>query len=239
MRVTGDSATFLRAAKIQIPGLTLAGAVPKIDPLSPSLSPMISLFSRPFLPLVFSAGAILLPSAGAVDFKEEVRPILNKKCFKCHTGPKAKGSLRMDTPEDFSKRVGGDDPAIIPGDPGKSLLSIKAGLPASDGDAMPPPAARSRGSEPMTAAELAVVRQWIAEGAKFEAGATPSEAPAAAMKPKLRAWSNSAGAALQAAFVSFDGTTVTLQKEDGSRFTYPFANLSPESQALAKQLAGQ
>src|SRR5690606_9828949 len=123
--------------------------------------------------------------------------------FKCHTGPRAKGGLRMDTPEDFAKRVGGDDPAIIPGDPAKSLLAIKAGLPPTHGDAMPPPPARERGAEGMTAAELGLVRQWIAEGAKFETGEPAPSAPTApapetatgdgTMKPEFRTWTNSGG----------------------------------------------
>lgn len=195
--------------------------------------------------LLSFAGFGLLSSAMAVDFKEEVRPILNKKCFKCHTGPKAKGGLRMDSEDDFSKRIGGDDPVIIPGDPSKSLLSIKAGLPASDGEAMPPPPSRDRGAEPMTAAELTIVRQWITEGAKFTAGAAgttaaptaPATPATGAMKAEIRTWTNSAGAALQASFVALNGTNVTLKKEDGTQFDYPLANLSAESQALAKQLA--
>ncbi len=199
-----------------------------------------------FLPFV---GMALLSSSEAVDYQEEIRPILNKKCFKCHTGPRAKGGLRMDSPADFSRRIGGDKPAIIPGDPGKSLLSVKAGLPATDGDAMPPPPARERGAEGLTAAELALVRQWIAEGAKFEEGESAPAAPAPSvteapsstgeMKPEFHTWTNSGGGALKAAFVSFDGTNVILRKEDGVEFPYALANLSAESQALAKQLSGE
>lgn len=191
----------------------------------------------------------VLENAHAVDYQEEIRPILNKKCFKCHTGPKAKGGLRMDTPDDFAKRIGGDDPVIIPGDPSKSLLTIKAGLPRTDGDAMPPPPARERGAEAMTTAELTLVQKWVSLGAKFEAGelepAAPSEAatPAAGGAPMaadaMQTWTNSAGASLQAAFVSLSGTSVTLKKEDGSQFDYPLANLNAESQALARKLAGQ
>lgn len=190
--------------------------------------------------------------ARAVDFQEEIRPILNKKCFKCHTGPKAKGGLRMDSAEDFAKRIGGDDPVIVPGDPSKSLLTIKAGLPRSDGDAMPPPPARERGAEPMTTAELSLVQKWVAMGAKLEGGAaepappaTPAtgapSAPEAGSAPMaaMLTWTNSAGVSLQAAFVSLSGTGVTLRKEDGSQFEYPLANLNAESQALAKKLAGQ
>jgi hypothetical protein len=196
------------------------------------------------LSLLPFAGMVLLSSAEAVDFKEEIRPILNKKCFKCHTGPKAKGGLRMDDNEDFAKRIGGDDPVIIPGDPVKSLLSVKAGLPASDGDAMPPPPSRDRGAEPMTAAELTLVRQWITEGAKFEAGATgaapTTPAPGAPpMVAEIRTWTNSGGGSLKASFVAMNGANVTLRKEDGTQFDYPLANLSAESQALAKQLGGQ
>lgn len=186
---------------------------------------------------------VLLP-AEAVDFREEVRPILNDKCFKCHSGPRAKGKLRMDDDEYFARRIGGEDPAIVPGDPVSSLLAVKAGLPRSDGDAMPPPPARERGAEPMTTAELNLVKQWIAEGAKLDAG-DPDPAPAAAtagektMSTELHSWTNSAGKSLEASFVAMDATNVTLRKADGSQFDYPLANLNPESQALAKKLAAE
>ena len=119
----------------------------------------------------------------------------------------------MDVNDDFAKRIGGDDPVIIPGDPAKSLLSVKAGLPVSDGDAMPPPPSRDRGAEPMTASELTLVRQWITEGAKFEAGTTAAApaapAPGAApMVAEIRTWSNSGGGSLKA---SFDQKLVCLR----------------------------
>lgn len=203
-------------------------------------------------PSIFSvlAGLVLPWSAVAVDFKEEIRPILNSKCFKCHSGPKAKSNLRMETNAEFSKRIGGDDPVIVPGDPSKSLLHVKAGLGRTDGEAMPPPQARERGAEAMTQMELDLVAKWITEGAKLEPGDAGAPAPAAAesaapaagapaaMKAELQTWSNTGGASLQASFVSLTGTTVTLRKEDGTEFSYELGNLSAESQALAKKLAG-
>ncbi len=197
-------------------------------------------------PSLFSilAGLVLPWSAVAVDFKEEIRPILNSKCFKCHSGPKSKGSLRMEVNAEFSKRIGGDDPVIVPGDPSKSLLHVKAGLGRTDGDAMPPPQARERGAEAMTQMELELVAKWITEGAKLEPGDPGAPAPAAAepaaptaMKAELQTWSNTGGASLQASFVSLKGTTVTLRKEDGTEFSYELSNLSAESQALAQKLA--
>ena len=203
----------------------------------------ISLPLPSFFALAMSG--FVLETARAVDYQEEIRPILNKKCFKCHTGPKSKGGLRMDTPDDFAKRIGGDDPVIIPGDPSKSLLTIKAGLPRTDGDAMPPPPARERGAEAMTSAELTLVQKWVSTGAKFEAGETTAStaAHAAVGAPMaagaMQTWTNSAGVSLKAAFVSLSGTSVTLKKDDDSQFDYPLANLNPESQALAKKLGGQ
>lgn len=193
-----------------------------------------------FLFLTIPSVFALTPSE-AVDFQEEVRPILNDKCFKCHSGPRAKGKLRMDEEKYFRERIGGDDPAIIPGDPVGSLLAVKAGLPRSDGDAMPPPPARERGAEPMTTVELNLVKQWIAEGAKLDPS-DPDPEPATAegaMSSELHSWTNTAGKSLEASFVSSDGTNVTLRKADGSQFSYPLANLDAESQALAKKLAAE
>ncbi|MCG8599391.1 MAG: hypothetical protein MI807_04550 [Verrucomicrobiales bacterium] len=199
------------------------------------------------LTFLLPAFLFALPAAAtAVDYQEEVRPILNKKCFKCHTGPRAKGKLRMDSLSNFQKRIGGEDPVIVPGNSAQSLLTIKAGLPASDGDAMPPPPARPRGAEPMTQLELNLVKKWIDEGASFEeGGAAPAETastPAAegTMKTdELLNWTNSAGNSLKAYFVGMDGANVKLKKEDGSEFSYPLANLNETSQAQAKKLAGQ
>jgi hypothetical protein len=200
----------------------------------------------PFFALSLLGFFTLPMMAVAVDFREEVRPILNKKCFKCHTGPKAKGSLRMDSDEDFSKRIGGDDPVIVPGDAAKSLLAIKAGLPRTDSHAMPPPPARERGAEAMTSLELNLVKQWISLGAKLKAdeAGTTEAAPAApatgaAMTAEMQTWTNSAGASLEASFVALEGDHVTLRKTDGSTFEYLLVNLNAESQALAKKLAEQ
>jgi len=207
----------------------------------------------------FFATLVLLPGLGAIDYQQTIFPILNSKCHQCHSGPRAKGKLRMDTEEQFSRRIGGEHPVIVPGSPETSLLAIKAGLPRTDGDAMPPPPARARGAEPLTDVELNLVKQWIAAGAKFDsddapvpavtaagdtapAAGEPSDsseatAPAAMAAPRLLDWSNREGASLQAFFVSLSGDTVTLRRDDGSEFAYPLANLSDQSQAQARELA--
>jgi len=199
----------------------------------------------PAVPLTLLALCVGAGRSEAVDFEQEIEPILNEKCFKCHSGPRAKGGLRMDQQETFAERIGGDDPVIMPGEPESSLLAIKAGLPRSDGDAMPPPPARSRGAEPMTDGELRVVKQWIAAGASFEPGETGmTEADAAeeespAAEKEIHTWTNFEGKKLDAAFVGAEPGTVVLQDESGKEIRYPFDKLSDESKALARELATQ
>src|SRR3989442_1652888 len=61
--------------------------------------------------------------SGARFFEEKIRPILADNCFKCHSheAKKVKGGLMLDSRE--AALTGGDTaPAVVPGDPGKSLL---------------------------------------------------------------------------------------------------------------------
>src|SRR5438552_1843270 len=71
-------------------------------------------------------------------FEKRIRPILIDKCYSCHSAgaEKIKGSLVLDTREGLLK--GGDTgPAILPGNPDKSLL-IKALRWTEDEFKMPP-----------------------------------------------------------------------------------------------------
>ena len=72
---------------------------------------------------------------GADVFERVVRPVLDGTCVKCHGAVKANGGLRVDTRR--SLLDGGDSgPAVVPGDPGNSVL-IQA-IRHQDGLAMPP-----------------------------------------------------------------------------------------------------
>jgi hypothetical protein len=58
---------------------------------------------------------------GVEFFEKKIRPVLVEQCFKCHTGAKPKGKLRLDSRAGLLQ--GGDTgPAIVPGQPDKSLL---------------------------------------------------------------------------------------------------------------------
>jgi hypothetical protein len=60
-------------------------------------------------------------TAAEMFFESKIRPVLDSSCFKCHSGKKERGGLRLDSRAALLK--GGDTgPAIVPGDPEKSLL---------------------------------------------------------------------------------------------------------------------
>ena len=104
-------------------------------------------------------------SAGPVDFATQVQPILETKCLECHSPVKSKGKLRMDTAEALLK--GGENGAVIvTGKPEESDFIKRVGLPKDDDDFMPPKGK----SDPLTAEQVAILKQWVAEGAKWPAG---------------------------------------------------------------------
>ena len=99
-------------------------------------------------------------SAAHVDFHRDVRPILEAQCFNCHQGSKVKGGLRLDTLAGALRGGEADGPAIVPGKPGESPLFQR--VSSSDEEERMP--ARS---DPLPAAQVALLEKWIAGGAAW------------------------------------------------------------------------
>ena len=99
-----------------------------------------------------------------VNFDRDVRPILSDNCFACH-GPDEKrrvANLRLDTEEGlFAAR--GNYKIITPGDPANSRLLARISAP-NRATRMPPPQAGTT----LTDAQVATVRKWIEQGARWE-----------------------------------------------------------------------
>jgi formylglycine-generating enzyme required for sulfatase activity len=109
--------------------------------------------------------AVPLAGIGAekIDFRVEVKPILESACLSCHGSEKPKGNLRLDTKADAVK--GGDKgTAIVPRTPDKSLLYTSTILPPNHDDIMPPK------GNPLTKSQTEVLRAWIQEGAAWPEG---------------------------------------------------------------------
>ncbi len=96
---------------------------------------------------------------GAIHFRDSVLPLLQERCFKCH-GEKEKGKLRLDSHKAMLKGGESGDPAVVPGDIGKSLLFSLVSSRDED-ERMPPK------GKPFNAGELKVLREWIESGAAW------------------------------------------------------------------------
>jgi hypothetical protein len=103
------------------------------------------------------AVATALADDGAAFFEAKVLPVLQQRCYECHSHEKKiKGGLALDLRKGWE--TGGDNgPAIAPGQPEKSLL-IKA-VRYTDADLEMPPKAK------LAAGEIEVLEKWVAMGA--------------------------------------------------------------------------
>jgi len=122
--------------------------------------------------LLALTAALALPSAGAApDFAQEIRPLLEKHCFKCHGSEKQKGGLRFDTREGAFGPTESGEKAIVPGHANESRL-IKLVVSKDDSERMP-----SKG-DGLSAGQIDLLSRWIDAGAAWpetlaSTGATP------------------------------------------------------------------
>jgi len=105
----------------------------------------------------------LQPSLAAVDFENQVRPILEERCVSCHQASDAKGGLRLDTLE-MAVKGGDEGPSIVPSNPAESELLARVKLPADHSDVMPPK------GDPLSGEQAAILEAWIADGAHWPEG---------------------------------------------------------------------
>ncbi len=127
--------------------------------------------------LVALCSLAALPVVAEVSYNHDIRPILAENCFYCH-GQDAnhrKADLRLDVREVALKQE-----AFVPGKP--DISEMIARLTAHDADELMPPAKSNR---KLTDKQKELLRQWVAEGAKYETHWTftaPVKAPLPAVK---------------------------------------------------------
>ena len=105
-------------------------------------------------------GAVAPAAQAAVDFGQQVLPVLRRACLECHGSEAAKGGLRLDARASALGEAGHPG-VVVPGQPEASELLRRVRLPRADKEAMP------RRGAPLTAAEIETLRVWIAEGAAW------------------------------------------------------------------------
>ena len=109
-------------------------------------------------------GAAAAGGDGARFFEEKIRPILADHCFQCHShaAEKIKGGLVLDSRE--GALAGGETgAALVPGDPGRSLL-IEAVAQTNEDLMMPP---KKPDGRKLSEGQIALLTEWVKRGAPY------------------------------------------------------------------------
>ena len=108
-------------------------------------------------------------SSQTVDYLQQIKPILRARCFACHGVLKQEAGLRLDTGA-LIRRGAESGIVVTPRKPDQSLLLER--LSAEDeGERMPPE------GEPLSPAQIELVRRWIKQGAVSPNEERPEEDP--------------------------------------------------------------
>ena len=108
------------------------------------------------------------------SYARQVRPFLARYCVECHSGAHPKGGLNL---ESYAEMVKGGDrgPSLVPHKPDDSLL-----VQMVESGKMPPKKARQPRPE-----EAAILRAWIASGARDDSAALRVALPHIAPRKKV------------------------------------------------------
>ncbi len=141
---------------------------------------VVTAIAAVWVAVVLNAAQSANPGGALIDFERQVQPILAKNCLECHSQDKRKGGLSLATYADALD--GGRNGAVIrPGNAAASLL-----LHRLIGDVEPQ---MPKDEEPLGAAQIALIRTWIDQGARetptSRAAPQPWEAPLALTRPNV------------------------------------------------------
>jgi hypothetical protein len=116
--------------------------------------------TRSFLPLLLFLSASIA-TAEPIDYDKQIKPVFAARCKACHGVLKQEGGLRLDT--GALARQGGDSgKAILPGKSASSDLIAR--ITSTD-----PSERMPQEGEPLTAVQIAAIREWIDQGANSPA----------------------------------------------------------------------
>lgn len=122
---------------------------------------MVAYYSALTMRSIFITLLFAHPLVAAPDFEREVAPILEGRCLSCHDAASNKGKVRLDTREQLLTH-------IRLGQPEASVLIEQVSGPEPE---MP------KKAEPLAAAEVETLRQWIAAGAPWPTGRVLKDNP--------------------------------------------------------------
>lgn len=120
--------------------------------------------------------------AAKVDYTRHVKPILAKRCYKCHGPAESEGGLRLDRRDAALAELDSGETGVVPGEADASEV-IRRITESDESLRMPPE------EKPLSDEEIATLRRWIDQGAEWKehwAFATPTRPDVP--KPKDARW---------------------------------------------------
>jgi len=185
------------------------------------------------LAAVVGPASLSAAAAAEVDFARDIQPLLARRCYACHGPDTREAGLRLDDRAAATAALDSGSIAVVPGDAAKSELVAR--ITSTDHDLrMPPEGPR------LTAAEVALLEQWIAAGAEWRAHwafrplERPPLPPAAAATNPVDAFID-AGLAARGLARSPEADRARLLR----RATYSVTGLPPTEQEMLAFLADQ
>jgi WD40 repeat protein len=172
-----------------------------------------------FVVLLFPVSGLF--AAEPSDYNKQVAPIFKKYCLGCHHAQEAGGELALDNMASLM-RGGEHGPVVVAGQADKSRLILLLEKKAKP--FMPP-----EGNKGPTAAEIGVLRAWIASGAKGPKGVLPK--PPTLVTPKIKPLGK-VREPIQAIAFSPDGKWIAVARYGRVEI------LSGQDQKLLRTLAG-
>ena len=136
-------------------------------------------FQRPTPWLRFVLGGLLALVGGlmpfnrlwAGDYEAVLKPLLRERCVSCHGALQQKAGLRLDTVAGML-RGGKHGPVLVVGKAEQSVMVLRTS--SADADERMPP---EHEGQPFSEAQVALLKQWITDGASAPAGETPEADP--------------------------------------------------------------
>ncbi len=165
-----------------------------------------------------------------VSYYKDVRRIFQQHCQGCHQPAKPQGGYVMTGYADLLKKGDHDQPGIVPGHPEQSMVVDQLLPKKGKKPAMP------KGKAPLPAADIEIIRKWIAAGAKNDTPRTQElvidaeHPPVYAVSPGLSCIAYSPDGNLLAVSGYHE---VLLHKGDGSGLVGRLVGLSERIEAIA------
>lgn len=180
--------------------------------------------------LAFGADPPKGKPAEPISYYRQIRPILQQQCQGCHQPAKAQGKYIMTTFAQLLQPGESGQPPLKAGDPkGSNLFAL---ITPQDGKRPEMP----KGKEPLVDREVALIQQWIAQGAKDDSPASTRQEfdqnhpPKYAALPVINALDFSPDGSLLAVSGYHE---VLLHQSDGSAVVGRLVGLSERIESVA------